>query len=85
MDTDNFRFANRLGFIRGLLPLALLIAWSVASLMVASTASAAAPKIGEPAPAFEFLGEDGAVYSSASLYGEKGVVVAWFPKAFTPG
>ena len=57
-------------------------------MLVASSAFpafAAAPKVGEPAPAFEFQGEDGALYSSVELYGEKGVVVAWFPKAFTPG
>lgn len=53
--------------------------------VVASSALAAAPKLGEPAPAFEFQGVDGALHSSAELYGEQGVVVAWFPKAFTPG
>ncbi len=48
----------------------------------------ATPKVGEPAPEFSFEGE-GRTYSSADYVGEgarkKGVVVAWFPKAFTPG
>ncbi len=48
----------------------------------------AAPKVGESAPAFEFAGE-GRVFKSADYVGasarKKGVVVAWFPKAFTPG
>ena len=56
-----------------------------AMLLMASSALAAAPKVGEPAPAFEFQGVDGALHGSAELYGEQGVVVAWFPKAFTAG
>jgi peroxiredoxin Q/BCP len=57
----------------------------VAALFGASSAFAADAKVGQPAPAFEFQGVDGALHSSAELYGEQGVVVAWFPKAFTPG
>ena len=51
-------------------------------------AAVAAPEIGKLAPSFEFQGE-GRVLKSADYVGgsarKKGVVVAWFPKAFTPG
>ena len=51
-------------------------------------AASAAPEIGKPAPGFAFEGA-GRVFKSADYVGEgarkKGVVVAWFPKAFTPG
>ncbi len=41
-------------------------------------------EVGDPAPAFELVGSDGATHSLAALRG-RAVVVAWFPKAFTPG
>lgn len=51
-------------------------------------ASLAAPEVGRPAPPFLFEGP-GVELRSADYVGEsarkKGVVVAWFPKAFTPG
>jgi len=65
---------------RGLAALLLTLTFPLASF--------AAPEIGQPAPSFEFAGE-GRVFKSADYVGEsarkKGVVVAWFPKAFTPG
>ena len=86
----------------------LLVLSAAALLLVAASPSLAAPKIGEPAPDFLFVGvadgsvgaADGAVgaasgasagtrYQNSDYVGEsarkKGVVVAWFPKAFTPG
>ena len=54
----------------------------------ASAAFAAAPAVGEPAPPFRFEGEGGS-YELSDYVGpqarKRGVVVAWFPKAFTPG
>ena len=75
------------GASRGVLNLPQLLSVAVFAtlLLAASSAQAAAPKVGEPAPAFEFQGVDGAMHGSAELYGEQGVVVAWFPKAFTSG
>ena len=72
-----------------LLPFALLLA-------APGTAGSAAPEIGKPAPDFLFVGvpagETSVVegeHRLADYVGEsarkKGVVVAWFPKAFTPG
>ncbi len=36
-------------------------------------------------PDFEFEGEGGALYRAADYLGKRAVVIAWFPKAFTPG
>lgn len=43
---------------------------------------------GDPAPEFELLGTDGRTYTLANLLdgeGKRGIVLAWFPQAFTPG
>jgi len=45
---------------------------------------AAELKVGDPAHAFELTGSDGETYKLEDLSG-KHVVLAWFPKAFTPG
>ena len=44
--------------------------------------------VGDIAPDFELLGSDGRSWRLRDLVGEAGrdgVVLAWFPKAFTPG
>ncbi len=44
--------------------------------------------VGDTAPDFELLGSDGRRWRLRDLVGEAGrdgVVLAWFPKAFTPG
>jgi peroxiredoxin Q/BCP len=41
--------------------------------------------VGQPAPAFAMQGSDGKTWRSADLAGKRGFVLAWFPKAFTPG
>ena len=44
--------------------------------------------VGDTAPDFELLGSDGRIWRLRDLLGESGrdgVVLAWFPKAFTPG
>ncbi len=56
--------------------LALLGAWS---------AGAEPLEIGSPAPAFTLLGSDGRDHALAELLGKRGLVLAWFPRAFTPG
>ncbi len=48
-------------------------------------ATAAAPDAGDAAPSFTLPGSDGKEHSLASLAGDKVVVLAWFPKAFTGG
>jgi peroxiredoxin Q/BCP len=42
-------------------------------------------KVGDKAPPFALQGSDGKKYSLDQFKGKKGVVLAWFPKAFTPG
>ena len=46
---------------------------------------AAAPEIGAPAPDFEFRGVGETTIRGADFVGKRAVVIAWFPKAFTPG
>jgi thioredoxin-dependent peroxiredoxin len=46
-------------------------------------AAALAP--GDAAPPFTLLGSDGQRYTLEQYAGKQGVVLAWFPKAFTPG
>jgi peroxiredoxin Q/BCP len=41
--------------------------------------------VGAPAPAFSLRGSDGATHALADHAGKRGVVLAWFPKAFTAG
>lgn len=40
---------------------------------------------GSKAPAFSLSGSDGRIHTLAEYAGKQGVVLAWFPKAFTPG
>ena len=42
-------------------------------------------KAGDPAPDFELPGSDGATYRLHEFRGRQAVVLAWFPRAFTPG
>jgi len=43
------------------------------------------PAVGDPAPDFELPGSDGNTYKLSQFRGSKFVVLAWYPKAFTPG
>jgi peroxiredoxin Q/BCP len=53
--------------------------------LLAGSALAAAPQVGDKAPDFKLQASDGKQYSLADFAGKKPVVIAWFPKAFTPG
>jgi peroxiredoxin Q/BCP len=50
-----------------------------------SAVQAAELKVGDPAPNFKLAASDGKTYQLSDFKGKKPVVVAWFPKAFTPG
>lgn len=47
--------------------------------------AARAVEIGQKAPDFGLPGSDGATHRLADFVGKRGFVLAWFPKAFTPG
>ncbi len=55
------------------------------TLVAVSRLTAAELKPGQPAPDFKLKGSDGKTYHLADFKGKRAVVVAWFPKAFTPG
>jgi peroxiredoxin Q/BCP len=42
-------------------------------------------QVGSPAPEFVLPGSDGNEYDLRSYRDQKAVVLAWFPKAYTPG
>ncbi len=60
---------------------------SVAILLLLAAATAGAEPLGPGAraPDFALEGTDGRTYTLAQFVGKQGVVLAWFPKAFTPG
>ncbi len=62
---------------------------SVIALSAMSSAVAAAEdvelKVGDAAPDFSLIGSDGETYTLSQFKGKKSVIVAFFPKAFTPG
>ena len=63
-----------------------LLALMVLAAPIESLAAELAP--GDPAPEFELLGSDGKTYTLATLLdgeGSGGIVLAWFPQAFTTG
>ena len=51
----------------------------------AGGASAAELSVGDAAPDFALEGTDGSKHQLRDFVGKQAVVVAWFPKAFTPG
>jgi len=48
------------------------------------TATAEELKVGDTAPDFSLEGSDGKTYNLSDYRGKQAVVLAWFPKAFTP-
>jgi peroxiredoxin Q/BCP len=58
---------------------------SLALLAGASGARAEALAPGSKAPDFALQGSDGRQHRLADHLGKQAVVLAWFPKAFTPG
>jgi peroxiredoxin Q/BCP len=69
-------------------PVARLLA---AVLAIGSLQTASAPAhaerltVGAKAPPFALQSSDGRRVTLADFAGKQGVVLAWFPKAFTPG
>jgi peroxiredoxin Q/BCP len=61
------------------------IALAVLLLLTAAVAGAEDLVVGSKAPSFSLAGSDGRTHTLAEHAGKRGVVLAWFPKAFTPG
>ena len=53
--------------------------------LASAPVKAADLKVGDKAPPFSLVGTDGKTYSLDDFKGKKAVVLAWFPKADTPG
>ncbi len=62
-----------------------LLALSAAAAFVATAAGAAGLEVGDAAPDFTLQSTEGTTVNLRELVGKQAVVVAWFPKAFTPG
>ena len=60
-----------------------LLGFSMA--LIGGRISRAELKVGEKAPEFSLKASDGKTYSLADFKGKKGIIIAWFPKAFTGG
>jgi peroxiredoxin Q/BCP len=58
---------------------------ALAALLTAGAAQAVELAPGAKAPEFALAGSDGRSHRLADSVGKHGVVLAWFPKAFTPG
>ena len=57
----------------------------IVAVVLAAVNAAADLAVGDPAPDFSLPGTDGTIHRLADSVGDRGVVLAWFPKAFTPG
>jgi thioredoxin-dependent peroxiredoxin len=62
--------------------IAILLAGGV---LMFGTATAEELKVGDRAPDFSLPGSDGKTYKLSDYREKQAVVLAWFPKAFTPG
>ena len=60
-------------------------AFAISLLLTAVVAGAEDLVVGSKAPPFSLAGSDGRTHTLAEHAGKRGVVLAWFPKAFTPG
>lgn len=58
---------------------------ALAVLLTAGAVHAADLSVGAKAPDFALPGSDGREHRLAEHLGKEAVVLAWFPKAFTPG
>ena len=61
--------------------------WMLAACLLLSASLVGAEElvVGADATPFSLAGSDGKIHTLAEHAGKRGVVLAWFPKAFTPG
>ena len=65
--------------------LGLIMVFALAGLTYSGEGEGAGPAVGDKAPAFSLEGSDGTTHALEKHLGERPVVIAWFPKAFTSG
>lgn len=63
----------------------LFLGLGLALLLTPAAVRAGELAAGDPAPEFSLPGSDGRAHTLAEHRGRRGVVLAWFPAAFTPG
>jgi peroxiredoxin Q/BCP len=63
----------------------LAATFGLALLLNGGLAGAQELKVGDKAPDFTLKASDGKTYKLSDFKGKQGVVIAWFPKAFTGG
>ena len=61
------------------------VVWLAAASCLIGASASADLAVGDAAPGFSLPGSDGKIHSLAQYKGKQAVVLAWFPKAFTPG
>jgi peroxiredoxin Q/BCP len=71
--------------IRSLARMITIWGLAISFVLVAAAGTASAQKVGDKAPPFKLLGSDGKIYTLDQFKGKSAVVLAWFPKADTPG
>lgn len=64
---------------------ALLVSSLVSSLVLPASRVLGEVTVGDVAPSFSLVGSDGKTYTNEDFNGQKIIVIAWFPKAFTGG
>ena len=61
------------------------LAFSAVATAPAAAEDTVVLKVGDAAPDFSLAGTDGKTYTLSEFKGKKSVILAFFPKAFTPG
>lgn len=62
-----------------------IIAAGLLTALFSMIQTVSALEVGEPMPDFSLPGSDGNTYTLSDFRGKQPVVIAFFPKAFTPG
>jgi peroxiredoxin Q/BCP len=70
---------------RRLTPLVFMVVLGLASVPAGAQENPAALRVGDPAPAFQAVADDGKLWKSADHVGKKIVVVYFYPAAMTGG
>lgn len=78
-------FAEIFRYMRGYLPIVLLLVLVFVSVGCSSSSEPETLKPGDKMPLFELMDQDGELYRMEDVVGEKNLVVYFYPKDDTPG